>query len=54
MGRLTADLTLVERAIHGVEMPVFYRGRQCGTRRVYDSRLLITAFRAAQREDEDA
>jgi hypothetical protein len=32
---------LAERAIDGVEEPVWYRGEQVGTRRKYDSRLLL-------------
>jgi hypothetical protein len=32
---------LAERAIDGVEEPVFYRGEQVGMRRKYDSRLLL-------------
>jgi hypothetical protein len=53
-GHTTAWFTAVDRAIHGVEIPHFYRGIQRGTRRVYDDGLLIAAFRAiarAQAED---
>lgn len=39
----------IRRAVHGVEEPYFYGGLQRGTRRVYDSRLLIAAFRTLQR-----
>ena len=53
MGRLSVHLTAVDRAIHGVEVPVFYRGRQCGTRRVYNDRLLIAALRTAARDGDD-
>lgn len=49
-GETNTYYTLLGRAIHGVEQPYFYRGVQCGTRRVYDNRLLIAAFRAAERK----
>ena len=39
----------VRRAIEGVEEPYFYRGIQRGTRRVYNDRVLIAAFRAIER-----
>ncbi|HZF96555.1 MAG TPA: hypothetical protein VEZ20_16965 [Allosphingosinicella sp.] len=48
-GRLTVDFAAFERAVHGVEEPYFYRGRQIGVRRVYDNRLLAIAYRASQR-----
>lgn len=48
-GRLTVDFATFERAVEGVEVPVFYRGKQCGVRRVYSDRLLAAAFRASQR-----
>jgi hypothetical protein len=48
-GETSAWYTAIGRAIHGVEVPYFYRGIQCGTRRVYDNRLLLAAFRAAER-----
>jgi hypothetical protein len=32
-----------------VEQPYFYRGLQRGTRRVYDDRLLLAAFRRFER-----
>ena len=48
-GQTTAWFTTAERAINGVEVPYFYRGKQCGVRRVYDNRLLIAAFRAIER-----
>jgi hypothetical protein len=53
-GREGAGFALIQRAIHGVEVPYFFRGIQCGTRRVYNDRLLIAAFRAAQRVNERA
>jgi hypothetical protein len=52
-GRTTAWFTAVDRAINGVEQPYFYRGIQRGTRRVYDNRLLIAAFRAIEREQSN-
>jgi hypothetical protein len=45
-GRAIALSTAIERAIHGVEIPYFYRGIQRGTRRVYNDGLLIAALRA--------
>jgi hypothetical protein len=48
-GRTNGWLTAVGRAIDGVEEPYFYGGLQRGTRRVYDNRLLIAAFRSIQR-----
>ena len=48
-GRATAWFETVRRAIEGVEEPYFYRGIQRGTRRVYNDRLLIAAFRAVER-----
>lgn len=52
MARVTATLTAVDRAIHGVEIPYFYRGVQYGTKRVYNDRLLIAALRAFRRAEE--
>ncbi len=49
-GAMNAEYTLIGRAINGVEVPYFYRGVQCGTRRVYDNRLLIAAYRAKIRK----
>lgn len=51
-GRTNAYFTTIGRAIDGVEEPYFYGGIQHGTRRVYDNRLLIAAFRAAQRSKD--
>jgi hypothetical protein len=48
-GETNAYYTTIGRAITGVETPYFYRGVQRGTRRVYDNRLLIAAFQAAER-----
>lgn len=48
-GRMTTWFETVRRAIEGVEEPYFYRGIQRGTRRVYNDRLLIAAFRAVER-----
>jgi len=48
-GWTTVKFTAIERAIDGVEMPYFYRGRHCGVRRVYNDRLLIAALRATHR-----
>ena len=35
----------IERAIDGVAVPIFYRGRQVGEHRRYNDRLLIAALR---------
>lgn len=32
---------LVTRALDGVEVPVWFRGEKVGTRRLYDTRLLL-------------
>ena len=48
-GRTNGWYTAIGRAIDGVEDPYFYGGIQRGTRRVYDNRLLIAAFRSIQR-----
>lgn len=48
-GRMTAEFTAIERAIDGVEVPYFYRGKQYGVRRVYNDRLLIAALAAMHR-----
>lgn len=50
-GRTNVFYTTIGRAIHGVEQPYFYRGIQRGTRRVYNDRLLIAAFRAWERAE---
>jgi hypothetical protein len=49
MGRTNTWFATVDRALNGVEEPYFYRGIQRGTRRVYNDRVLIAAFRAIQR-----
>ena len=55
------EQVLAARAIDGVEEPVYYRGEQVGTRRKYDTRLLLAHLarldrmaenRAAQRDAE--
>jgi len=51
-GRANVFATAVDRAIDGVEIPYFYRGVQCGVRRVYSDRLLLAALRAADRARE--
>jgi len=48
-GRTDVFYTMIGRALEGVEVPYFYRGVQRGTRRVYNDRLLIAAFRSIQR-----
>jgi hypothetical protein len=49
-GRHKASSAAIERAIHGVEVPYFYRGIQRGTRRVYNDGLLIAALRWVSRD----
>lgn len=47
--RATADLlgeTAFDRAVHGTERPIFYRGRQVGTRIVHHDRLLMYLLRS--------
>lgn len=46
MGQL--ELEVRRRALEGVEEPVFYRGEQCGTKRVYSDRLLELLLRMAR------
>lgn len=48
-GQRNAWFIAVERALEGVEQPYFYRGTQRATRRVYNDKLLIAAFRAIER-----
>jgi len=50
VGRGSACATVIDRAIEGVEVPVFYRGLQRGTRRIYDNRLLLAAVRLSDRD----
>lgn len=46
IGRRHALDTGIQRALHGVAVPVFYRGRQIGERRIFNDSLLIAALRA--------
>jgi hypothetical protein len=48
-GGTNVTFAAIKRAIDGVEEPYFFGGLQRGTRRVYDNRLLIAAFRRIQR-----
>ena len=41
LARDNSEQIIATRAIEGVEEPVFYRGEQIGTRRRYDTRLLL-------------
>jgi len=50
-GHVTAHITAVDRAIHGVEVPYFYGGLQRGVTRVYDNRLLAAALRKQWRDE---
>jgi hypothetical protein len=49
IGRSRGTFTAIDRALNGVEVPYYYGGRQRGTRRVYDDRLLAAALRAIER-----
>jgi hypothetical protein len=33
--------TLMDRALYGIETPIFYHGEQCGSKQVYNDRLLM-------------
>lgn len=44
-GRRRARDTAIERAIEGVAVPIFYRGRQVGEHRRFNDRLLIASLR---------
>jgi hypothetical protein len=33
--------TMMDRALYGIETPVFYQGEQCGSKQVYNDRLLM-------------
>lgn len=46
IGHYEAIGTAIDRAVNGVEAPVFHRGLQVGTDRRYDDKLLIAALRA--------
>jgi hypothetical protein len=48
-GRTTAWFTAIDEAIGGREVPYYYRGKLCGTKRVYNDRLLIAALNAGAR-----
>ncbi len=60
LGRDNSIATLGERAIEGVEEQIYYRGELVGTRRRYDSRLLLAhlarldALATDKRAQEDA
>jgi hypothetical protein len=48
-GRLTVRFTAWERAVDGLEVPIFRKGVQVGTRVTYDNRLLAALLRAQWR-----
>jgi len=50
VGHCAATAEGIDRALNGVEVPIFYRGLHRGTRRVYDNRLLIAAMRLVTRD----
>lgn len=55
LGRDNSVQALAERAIEGVEEPIYYRGELIGTRRRFDSRLLLAHLaRLDQLADEKA
>lgn len=45
LGVMRLEDVAMERALHGVEVPVFYQGEQCGERRSYNDRLLMFILR---------
>jgi len=51
-GKSRSLSTAIERALHGVATPIFYRGRQVGERRRYNDRLIIAALQAGRRPGE--
>lgn len=56
LARDHAEQALADRAVEGVEEPIFYRGEQVGSRRRYDTRLLLAHLARLDRlaEDEQA
>lgn len=55
LGRDASIQALAERAVEGVEEEIYYRGELIGTRRRYDSRLLLAHLaRLDQLADEEA
>jgi hypothetical protein len=49
-----AEQVLADRAIEGVEEPIWYRGELVGTRRRYDNRLLLAHLARLDRQTERA
>lgn len=49
----TLEETLIQRALHGVEKPVFYGGEQRGSVRVYSDQLAMFLLRARRPEVYD-
>jgi hypothetical protein len=52
MGLGNAEDHAITRALEGYEVPYFYGGRQCGTIRRYDHRLLLAALARGDRREE--
>ncbi|MEH6789502.1 hypothetical protein [Parasphingorhabdus sp.] len=52
MGLGNAEDHAIARALDGYELPYFYGGRQCGTIRRYDHRLLLAALARGDRREE--
>ena len=50
IGRLRIIDRAVEHATEGEAVPYFYGGRQRGTYRRHDTRILLAALRVAERE----
>lgn len=53
LARDHAEQVLADRAIEGVEEPIFYRGEQVGARRRYDTRLLLAHLARLDRLEAD-
>ena len=52
MGLETALETAMKRALHAETVPVFYHGRQVGTRTRHDNRLLMRVLNLLSRRDQ--
>ena len=50
-GRIRVSLAAWERAVDGVDVPIFHKGVQIGTRRTYSDRLLAILLRAQWRAE---
>lgn len=52
MGLGNAEDHAITRALDGYDVPYFYGGRQCGTIRRYDHRLLLAVLALGDRREE--